>query len=130
MAVTLSTVLDNGTLNRTACDSSLFRRSSARHLSLPIWSSVPTSRSTLPTCTPSARLRTGRDGTVLGSLPVLSPVLCLLLWSCCSSATIHVSEGVSHSQRRVRSGLVVGHPQHPWRTRYRILWMSCRDPRA
>ena len=28
-----------------------------------------------------------------------------------------VSEGVSHSQRRVRSGLVVGHPQPSWRTR-------------
>ena len=29
-----------------------------------------------------------------------------------------VSEGDSHSQRRVRSGLVVGHPQFSWRTRH------------
>ena len=101
MGATLSTVLDNGTLNRTACDSSLFRRSSARHFSRPIWSSVPTSRSTLPT-----------------SLPAVSRVLWLLLWSHSGSATMHVSEGVSHSQRRVRSGLAVGHPQPPWRTRH------------
>ena len=40
MAATLSTVLDNGTLNRTASDSSLCRRSSARHLSLAVWSPV------------------------------------------------------------------------------------------
>ena len=31
---------------------------------------------------------------------------------------MHVSECVSHSQRRVRSGLVVGHPQRSWRTRH------------
>ena len=31
---------------------------------------------------------------------------------------MHVSEGVSHSQRRVRSGLAVDHPQPPWRTRH------------
>ena len=29
-----------------------------------------------------------------------------------------VSECLSHSQRRVRSGLVVGHPQSSWRTRH------------
>ena len=108
MAATLSTVLDNGTLNRTASDSSLCRRSSARHLSLAVWSPVPTLRSTLPTCIPSALLRTGHDGTFLGSLPVVSPVLRLLLWSYCGSATMLVSEGDSHSQRRVRSGFGCG----------------------
>ena len=118
MAATLSIVLDKGTLYRTACDSSLFRRSSARHLSLAVWSPVPTLRSSLPTCIPSALLRTGHDGTVLGSLPVVSPLLRLLLWSYCGSATMLVSECVSHSQRRVRSGLVVGHPQPSWRTRH------------
>ena len=118
MAATLATVLANGTLNRTASDSSLFRRQSARHLSLTVWSSVPTLRSTLPTCTPSALLRTGHDGTVLGSLPVVSPVLWLLLSSYCGSATMLVSEGASHSQRRMRSGFVVGHPQPSWRTRH------------
>ena len=81
MAATLSTVLDNGSLNRTASDLSLFRRSSARHLSLSVWSLVPTLRSTLPTCIPSALLRTGHDGTVLGSLAVVSHVLRLLLLS-------------------------------------------------
>ena len=93
---TLSTVLHHGTLNRTAC----------------VWSSVPTSRST------SALLPTGRDGTALGLLPLVSPVLWLLLWSYCGSATLQASEGVSHSQRRGRSGLVLGHPQPPWRTRH------------
>ena len=101
MAATLSTVLDNSTLKRTASDSSLFRRSSARH----------------PTCKPSALLWTGHDGTFLGSLPVVSPVLRLLLWSYCGSATMLASGGLSHS-RRVRSGLVVGHPQRSRRTKH------------
>ena len=81
VAATLSTVWDNGALNRPASDSSLFRRSSARHLG--VW----------------------------------SPVLRLLLWSYCGSATMLVSGGVSHSRRRMRSGLVEGHPQPSWRTR-------------
>ena len=37
---------------------------------------------------------------------------------CCGSAAMLVSEGVSHSQRCVRSGLVVVHPQPSWRTRH------------
>ena len=60
-----------------------------------------------------------------------------------------VSEGASHSHRRVRSGLVVGHPQPGVRSGFlsrcggyrafhslpivmgtRVLWMSCRDPRV
>ena len=102
MASTQSSVLDNGTVNRTACGSSLFRRSSARHLSLSIWTSVPTSRSTLPTCTPSALLRTGRDGTVLGSLPVVSPVLWLSLWSYCGSATMHASSAQCWLRKWIR----------------------------
>ena len=81
MPATLSTVLDNGTLNRTACDSSLFLRSSARQSSFLFF--VVKWRSTLPTCTPSALLWTRRDGTVFRSLPVVSPVLWLLLWSYC-----------------------------------------------
>ena len=83
MATTLSTVLDNGTLNRTACDSSLFRRSSARQSSFLFCFFVVKWRSTLPTCTPSALLWTRRDGTGVRSLPVVSPVLCSCCGSCC-----------------------------------------------
>ena len=126
---TLSTVLDNGTLKRIACDSSLFRRSSARHLSLTVWSRVPTLRSTLPTCIPSALLRTGHGGTVLGSLPVVSPVLRLLLWSFCGSATMLVKVFLTHSGVCAVVWLWVIHSL-PGGPGTRELWMSCRDPRV
>ena len=67
MAATMSTGLGNdNSLSRTACDSELFRRSSARHLSLPIWSSVLTSRSTCQRAQHQSFSGLGRDQTVLG----------------------------------------------------------------
>ena len=88
-------------------------------------------RVTLPTCIPSALLRTGHDGTFLGSLPVVSPVLRLLLWSYCGSATMLVSGGVFLTQSGVCAVVWLWATHRlPGEPGTRVLWMSCRDPRV